>query len=159
MIMSDSEQTGLTPSVTKAFIYLGRCDRAVPAILAMESPEEPGYETPRGKIEDGETIVEGALRELREESGHVPRTPLERLAVVRWRDEEQHFFVGLAEGGLPDRFDHVVTGEGGDNGMTCRYSWIDLDDRANMRLVQGSDRCLSELRRWIATNSQPDGTS
>lgn len=99
MIMSDSEQTGLTPSVTKAFIYLGRCDRAVPAILAMESPEEPGYETPRGKIEDGETIVEGALRELREESGHVPRTPLERLAVVRWRDEEQHFFVGLAEGG------------------------------------------------------------
>jgi putative (di)nucleoside polyphosphate hydrolase len=129
----------------KSFSYVIRASQAGPELLVFDSREEAGLEVPKGSVEPGETPVQAAMREVFEESGLGNLTLIRELGRTMWQDEEQHFFLFKASEPLPDRFEHVVTGQGGDQGMRYQYRWIAVTPALNQALVQGSHRFVREM--------------
>ena len=129
----------------KSFSYIIRLSQAGPELLAFDSLEEPGLEVPKGSVQPGETPAQTAVREVEEESGLIGLTLIKELGVTLWQDEEQHFFLFRADALLPDRFEHVVTGQDGDRGMRYQYQWIAVTPALGQALVQGSNRFVREL--------------
>jgi 8-oxo-dGTP pyrophosphatase MutT (NUDIX family) len=105
----------------KSFAYLIRVDRPHPRLLVFDSLDEPGLEVPKSAAEEGETFEQAALREVLEEAGITSVRVIQALGMTRFCDEEQRFFLLQAPGGLPDAFEHTVTGDGGDRGF--RYAF------------------------------------
>lgn len=138
-------------NVTKGFVYAIRTDCSSPKLLAFETHDEPwGYEVPRGQIEPGETPLQGAIRELHEESGIVADiSQIHHIGTTIWEDEEQHFYLCMVADGLPDAFDHCITGSGGDAGWIYSYRWLDLDEPLSELLVQGGNRFIAEVLATI----------
>jgi len=77
-------------------------------LLVFEHRDHPGAGTqvPAGRIDPGESLEEGLLRELHEEAG------LDRVEILRE---------------LPILGDHVVQGSGDDAGLVFRYRWAGVD--------------------------------
>jgi 8-oxo-dGTP diphosphatase len=100
-------------------------------LLVFEDPEHPhmGIQVPAGRLDPGEELEAGVLRELEEEAG---------LTKVRVRElpgfedhypsryENHGFHVVLTEE-APDEWEHVVVGDGDDAGFTFRYRWAPID--------------------------------
>lgn len=133
----------------KSFSYIIRAAPAGHELLVFASLNEPGFEVPKGSAQPGETPAQAAVREVFEESGLRALTLIEELGVTQWYDEEQHFFLFRAEGPLPDRFEHVVTGHDGDRGMRYQYQWLEVTPALGQLLVQGSQRFVWELLRVL----------
>ncbi len=129
----------------KVFAYVVRAGDGAPELLVLESLDEPGFETPKGGVEEGESLAEAVHRELFEEAGIAGVRIARELGVADWERERQHFFLAEAPPSLPDRFGHTVTGEGVDAGFHYRFSWLPVDDRLHDSLVQGCDRFVDEL--------------
>ena len=129
----------------KSFSYIIRLNQAGPELLVFDSLEEPGLEVPKGSAQPGETPVQAAMREVWEESGLRELTLIRELGVTLWQDEEQHFFLFRADEQLPDRFEHVVTGQDGDRGMRYQYQWIAVTPALCQSLVQGSNAFVGEM--------------
>jgi 8-oxo-dGTP pyrophosphatase MutT (NUDIX family) len=129
----------------KSFSYIIRLNQAGPELLVFDSLEEPGLEVPKGSVQPGETPMQAAMREVEEESGLTGLALITELGVTLWQDEEQHFFLFRASGPLPDRFEHVVTGQDGDRGMRYQYGWIAVTPALGQSLVQGSNRFVREV--------------
>jgi putative (di)nucleoside polyphosphate hydrolase len=129
----------------KSFSYIIRTNQAGPELLVFDSHEEPGLEVPKGSAQPGETPAQAALREVEEESGLTGLALITELGVTFWQGEEQHFFLFRADMPLPDRFDHVVTGQDGDRGMRYQYQWMAVTPALGQLLVQGSNRFVREL--------------
>jgi 8-oxo-dGTP pyrophosphatase MutT (NUDIX family) len=122
----------------KSFVYLVRTVRSEPRLLVFDSLEEPGLEVPKGAVEEGETFVEAAVRELREEAGITDICVVRELGVTQYESEEQRFFLVEAPAGLPDAFEHTVTGNGGDRGFCYAFRWLPVNSSLQGKLVQGS---------------------
>jgi 8-oxo-dGTP pyrophosphatase MutT (NUDIX family) len=117
-------------------------------LLVFDHPDaDGGTQVPAGRVDPGETLEQGLLRELHEESG------LEHVEVVRelpilgdWVDaspyEDRAFELRL-RGEAPDAWQHVVHGTGEDLGMVFRYRWVPVD--SNVTLWAG-DRTYTQLR-------------
>ncbi len=129
----------------KSFSYIIRAAPSGHELLAFASLNEPGFEVPKGSVKPGETPAQAAVREVEEESGLRALTLIRELGVTQWYDEEQHFFLFRAEGSLPDRFDHLVTGQDGDRGMRYQYQWLAITPALGQSLVQGSNRFVREM--------------
>jgi 8-oxo-dGTP pyrophosphatase MutT (NUDIX family) len=100
---------------------------------------EAGLQVPAGTIEPGETPVDAARRELWEEAGlrfdddnHPPRL----IRVYRWHNDHtgrwnlRHVFLFVPDRGLPDRWEHVITGHGQDRDMVFAFRWMPLPQAA-----------------------------
>ncbi len=129
----------------KSFSYIIRLNQAGPELLVFDSLEEPGLEVPKGSAQPGETPAQTAVREVEEESGLTGLTLIRELGVTLWQDEEQHFFLFRAGEPLPDRFEHVVTGQDGDRGTRYQYQWIAVTPALSQSLVQGSNAFVGEM--------------
>jgi len=129
----------------KSFSYIIRASQAGPELLVFAGLEEPGFEVPKGTVQPGETPAQAAAREILEESGLRELTLIRELGVTQWQDEEQHFFLFRADALLPDRFEHVVTGQDGDRGMRYQFTWIEITPALGQSLVQGSNRFVREM--------------
>ena len=129
----------------KSFSYIIRLNQAGPELLVFASLEEPGLEIPKGSVQPGEMPAQAAMREVEEESGLRAMTLVKELGVTLWQDEEQHFFLFRADELLPDRFEHVVTGQDGDRGTRYQYRWIAATPALSQVLVQGSNRFVEEM--------------
>jgi len=129
----------------KSFSYIIRASRAGPQLLVFDSLEEPGLEVPKGSVQPGETPAQAAVREVGEESGLTGLILIRELGVTLWQDEEQHFYLFKTDQALPDRFEHVVTGQDGDRGMRYQYRWLEITPALSQSLVQGSNRFVREL--------------
>jgi 8-oxo-dGTP pyrophosphatase MutT (NUDIX family) len=88
-------------------------------LLVFDLPAEPEFSTvvPGGRLEQGETAAEAAVRELREETGLevevVRELGIEKQAswrVPRLRDEN-HFLHAKPAGPTPAEWDHEVDGD------------------------------------------------
>jgi 8-oxo-dGTP pyrophosphatase MutT (NUDIX family) len=111
-------------------------------VLLLSSPKTPGaWEVVNGVLEAGETLLEGALRETREEAG--PRLRVRPLGTVHaltfHYDDNVQFMISVAfllayEGGPV---------EPGDDMAGADYRWWSLDELRAERpllLVPGNDQ-------------------
>ena len=137
----------------RVFVYVLRRDGPEDKLLVFDSHDEPGLEVPKGAVEQGESLEDAARREVEEESGIVGLHRLQRLETRMWKNERQHFFVGWIEESPAERFDHCVTGHGGDAGLVYRFQWLAVDRLIRQQLVQGSNSFLGELRRITCDGS------
>jgi 8-oxo-dGTP diphosphatase len=119
-------------------------------LLVFDHRDEPdsGTQVPAGRLDPGETLEEGLLRELHEEAG------LDRVRIVRelpilgeWAEGsryENHAFEVQVEGETPDTFEHVVHGDGDDAGLVFAYRWVGVD--TELDLWGGLDPTYTQLR-------------
>lgn len=112
---------------------------ASPRVLLVHRPRYDDWSFPKGGVEDGETIEDAALREVKEESGVVSRI-IRKLSQVRYnyktsrgktRPKVVHYFLMEAVGGSPH-----ATGEEAD-----AVEWLNLDE-AETRLSYEHDKHL-----------------
>ena len=97
--------------------------------LHRDYPEAP-IQIPGGTIDPGESPEEALWRELKEESGLSPLPLIRKLGIseVPWNDLLLRRHCCLLNGiGLPESWEHTVTGGGVDQGMTFAYAWHQLE--------------------------------
>jgi len=61
--------------------------------------------------------------------------------------QTHHFFLLEPEKPLPDRWDHMVAGDGVDKGMRFQFKWVDVQPGLEEQLAFGSGACLDALVR------------
>jgi ADP-ribose pyrophosphatase YjhB (NUDIX family) len=123
-------------------------------LLVFEHAGVP--QVPAGRVDHDETLEDGLLREVEEETGV---TGLCIVGVLADADEVDRLYGVLAhrswafhavvEDGGPDAWAHSVTGTGMDAGMVFPCSWVPLDDRP---LLWGKPDPLAERLRLSITD-------
>jgi 8-oxo-dGTP diphosphatase len=120
-------------------------DRRIPAprVLLVHRPRYDDWSFPKGKLEDGETVEEAALREVTEETGLVCRIVRE-LAVIRYdyrtrnkgplKPKSVHYF-------LMERLSGEIQVPGEEVDLA---EWLDFDQAAR-KLTYAQDRKLLDL--------------
>jgi 8-oxo-dGTP diphosphatase len=130
-----------------AYVTRERGGRA--ELLTIEAPDDPeaGVQVPAGRIDYWESLEEGLLRELAEETG------LTDVRIVGELPEFEctyrtfslnHAFHLVAEGEPPDEWLHRVHGEGVDASQTHLCRWRPLTP--DLELWNGRDPMLAKLR-------------
>jgi 8-oxo-dGTP diphosphatase len=100
-------------------------------LLVFEHKHEPeaGDQVPAGRLDPGEELEPALLREIAEESGLTDVRVVGELGGsedhYESRYENRGFHV-VSDDDLPDRWEHVVYGDGDDAGLTFEYRWIPL---------------------------------
>ncbi len=131
--------------VRKAYGYVTRIHHGTIQVLVFQHPmAEGGIQIPKGTVRDDETPLEAVIREIQEETGLVDFTVEGEIAADEWKygyrdfheTEERHFFL-LKANSAPDEWDHVVTGEGEDEGMVFDYFWISSANEVEIEFSQG----------------------
>jgi 8-oxo-dGTP pyrophosphatase MutT (NUDIX family) len=101
-------------------------------LLVFEQPGDPdaGVQVPAGRLDPGENLVTGLLREIAEEAG------LDAVRIVRELPGfeshyesryDNHGFHVVVDGETPDEWEHVVFGDGDDAGLTFSYRWAPIE--------------------------------
>jgi 8-oxo-dGTP pyrophosphatase MutT (NUDIX family) len=92
-------------------------------------------QVPAGRIDHDETLEEGLVREVEEETGVEGLRIVGELADADEVDRlygvlahRSWAFHAVVDGGGPDAWDHHVTGTGMDAGMVLPCRWVPLDD-------------------------------
>ena len=89
------------------------------------------FQLPGGGVDPGETPEQGVVREIEEESGLTGLQPIHFIgSSVETYDHivyQKHFFKVEVTTALPDHWAHLVTGTGGDAGLTYYYQWINYE--------------------------------
>jgi 8-oxo-dGTP pyrophosphatase MutT (NUDIX family) len=95
-------------------------------------------QVPAGRVDHDETLEEGLVREVEEETGVVgvrvvrklaDGTEFARLRPGSVQPHESHAFHAVTDAETPDAWTHYVTGTGMDAGMQMPCRWVPLDDR------------------------------
>lgn len=113
-----------------AFIIRRNRDQRYELLLFRHpSSQEAPVQIPGGGLEPGESIEQALYREIYEESGLVDLTILRKLGVCErcWLDTRniarRHYFLLEVPTNIPDAWNHIVSGDGSDNGMRFSYFW------------------------------------
>jgi len=94
-------------------------------------------QVPAGRVDHDETLEEGLVREVEEETGVVGVRIVRKLADGKefarlrpWsvQPHESHAFHAVTDAKTPDAWTHYVTGTGMDAGMKMPCRWVPLDD-------------------------------
>jgi len=119
-----------------AYVTRERHGRTELLIFDQRGDPEAGTQVPAGRLDPGESLEEGLLRELHEEAG------LDRVRIVRelqilgdWTTRsryENHAFEVRVEEETRDAFEHVVHGDGDDAGLVFIYRWVSVDSDLNL---------------------------
>ena len=129
----------------KVFVYVTAKEAGANYLLAFKSHHEPGYEVPKGSVEPGEDLPTAVRREVQEESGITDLENIEKLGIVHWQEQEQHFYQVRARSARLDAYDYFVTGNDFDRGFRYQFKWLELNSSLEKLLFQGCDRFLAEL--------------
>ena len=119
-----------------AYVTRERGGRVQLLVFDQRGDPEAGTQVPAGRLDQGETLEEGLVRELHEEAG------LDRVRIVRelpilggWTDRspyENHAYEVRTEEPTPDRWDHVVHGNGDDAGLVFVYRWVGVNSELDL---------------------------
>jgi ADP-ribose pyrophosphatase YjhB (NUDIX family) len=118
-------------------------------LLTIEHRDLPeaGVQVPAGRLEHGENLESGLLRELAEETGLVGVRVVRELPdfEAAYRSlSENHAFHLVAETETPESWEHEVSGEGSDTGLVYLCRWVPLT--GDLHLWNGGDPMLRHLR-------------
>jgi 8-oxo-dGTP pyrophosphatase MutT (NUDIX family) len=114
----------------KVLAYITRQRNGAIQLLVFDHRDFPdaGVQVPAGTAEGAEPVEEALFREVGEESGlGAEQLRLERKLAEHVSREWQtvrHVFHLSALGDLPERWTHIVQGEGEDNGLAFEYYWV-----------------------------------
>ena len=131
-----------------AYITRERADQTELLVFEHLDYPELGIQVPAGRLEHGEDLEAGLLREVVEEAG------LEKVRIVRELDGfedhyasryENHGFQLVLEQEAPDEWEHVVIGSGDDAGLTFRYRWVPI--REGLHLFERPHPSVHKLKR------------
>jgi 8-oxo-dGTP pyrophosphatase MutT (NUDIX family) len=111
--------------------FIIRKNQAGHELLLFRHPDykEASIQIPGGGLEDGESIEEALYREIHEESGLKDLRIIRKLGESRrcWLDTNvescRHYFLLEITIDVPDRWDHIVHGNGLDAGLCFSYFW------------------------------------
>jgi ADP-ribose pyrophosphatase YjhB (NUDIX family) len=129
-----------------AYVTREREGRLELLTIEAEGHPEDGVQVPAGRLEHGETLEQGLLRELDEETG------LRAVRIVRELPDfeavyenfsQNHAFHLVAEEELPETWRHEVHGDGTDTGLTHVCTWRPLT--LGLRLWNEGDPMLKHL--------------
>ena len=103
-------------------------------LLVFDHRDHPdaGTQVPAGRLEPGEDLEAGLLRELAEEAGLADARIVLKFATFgpgelpHGRAYTNHAYE-LESPGARDEWDHTVLGDGDDAGLVFRYRWVPLD--------------------------------
>lgn len=143
--------------IRKVFAYVVR--DVIPGLnqLLIFTDHHGRMSVPKGTVEAGESLHDAVVRELHEESGiahaQVLRPIGERMVEVHGGPAmqgplEQQLHVGFlirTSDELPDRWSHVVHGDGIDNGFVYHYEWLELTSDLPRTLAYGAGWFAREL--------------
>jgi 8-oxo-dGTP pyrophosphatase MutT (NUDIX family) len=110
----------------RVVVYVERAD----GLLVFDHRDDPeaGTQVPAGGIDPGEELVEAVRREVLEETGVRLDAEPAALGTLEHPDglgtpSRSHFFRVDAPAGLPQSWQHVVSGDGGDAALVfdCRF--------------------------------------
>jgi 8-oxo-dGTP pyrophosphatase MutT (NUDIX family) len=101
-------------------------------LLVFEHRDFPdaGVQVPAGRLDPGEDLEAGLLREIHEESGLTAVRVVRELPGFEEHYEsryDNHGFHLVPSVELPDEWEHVVHGDGDDAGLTFRYRWVPIE--------------------------------
>lgn len=119
-------------------------------LLVFDHRDHPsaGTQVPAGRLEPGEELEAGLLRELEEESGLANARVIRNFGTFgphelpHGRRYTNHAFE-LEAPAAPDTWTHVVAGDGDDAGLVFLYRWVPLDPTPE--LWGGTDPVLADL--------------
>jgi 8-oxo-dGTP diphosphatase len=128
--------------------YVTRERDGVTELLTIEHRDYPEAElqVPAGRLEHGESLEEGLLRELAEETG------LERVRIVGELLDfeatyknfcENHAFHVVPEAETLDTWEHQIHGDGADSGLVYVCRWVPL--KPDLPLWNEGDPMLAKL--------------
>jgi 8-oxo-dGTP diphosphatase len=129
-----------------AYVTRERDGRTELLTIQAEKHPEDGVQVPAGRLDHGETLEEGLIRELDEETG------LRNARIVRELPDfeatyenfcENHAFHLVAEEDTPEAWRHEVQGLGTDSGLIHLCRWLPLS--LNMELWNEGDPMLKHL--------------
>ncbi len=112
-------------------------------VFDQEADPSAGTQVPAGRLDPGETLEKGLLRELHEESGIEGATMVRELASWNPRCENHAFEVRIDGEEAADTWEHVVHGDGDDAGLVFRYRWEPV--RPDLMLFNHIDPLLETL--------------
>lgn len=132
-------------------------------LLVFDDPKHPetGVQLPAGRLDPGEELEPALLREIEEEAGLTGLRVVGELHGFEAHYEsryENHGFHLAADADLPDRWQHVVYGDGDDAGLTFRYRWVPITADLELfgrrhpslvdldRLEEGAENRLAQAR-------------
>ncbi|HEY3050420.1 MAG TPA: NUDIX domain-containing protein [Gaiellaceae bacterium] len=109
---------------------------------------------PAGRVDHDETLVEGLVREVEEETGVAGVRVVSELAdaaefarLFGPAAHESHAFHALTDAETPGTWTHQITGTGMDSGISVPCRWVALDERP---LIWGkADPLVDRLRMSI----------
>ena len=114
-------------------------------LLVFDQEADPGAGTqvPAGRLDRGETLENGLLRELHEEAGIGRATIVRELGSWNTRYENHAFELRIDREEAADTWEHVVHGDGDDAGLVFRYRWEPV--RPDLMLFNRVDPLLESL--------------
>lgn len=127
----------------KVYAYLVRDGKELLVFDHVDFPEA-GIQVPGGSLDPGESIEDGVIRELVEETGCGAR-PVRYLGAFPWWFEAQgiwhvrHVYHLEPTTELPDEWIHTVSSGTEDKGLRFRCYWIPLAEARERLVAQMGD--------------------
>lgn len=118
----------------KVYGYFIRHNRQGAMQLLVFTAPDGSLRFPGGTVDEGEDLLEGLRRELREETGIRDFKVLRKLGVHAYykpdvrKYVERHDYLLQAANPLPDSFSFTVKSNDKDNGMVFNYHWMTQEE-------------------------------
>ncbi|MDQ3777627.1 MAG: NUDIX domain-containing protein [Actinomycetota bacterium] len=129
-----------------AYVTRNRDRREELLTIEAEGYPEDGVQVPAGRLDHGETLTEGVLRELAEETGltdvRIVR-PLPDFECAYPSYNHNHAFHLVSDGATRDTWRHAVHGDGVDAGIVHICRWVPL--APDLELWNSRDPMLAKL--------------
>jgi 8-oxo-dGTP pyrophosphatase MutT (NUDIX family) len=134
----------------RVLAYVTRERNGRTELLVFDQRDDPdaGTQVPAGRLDPGESLEQGLLRELHEEAGIENARIVRELPVLgEWvarSPYDDHAFEVRADEAFPaDTWEHVVHGDGDDAGLVFCYRWVAVEP--GLRLWSGLDLTFKGL--------------
>ena len=129
----------------KVLAYVTRRRDGRVELLVFDHKDIPaaGVQVPAGTVEDGESTVAAAVRELAEESGLLDLSPRAVIDQYVWINPEtgnrhhRHVYQFDAPPGLADEWSHQPTGGDEETKMIFEFFWLPIEQASTLAGEQG----------------------